>query len=197
MQHHKETKFKQIYSQHLVSECFLDLDTNYLNQLHASIELIRRGDTQGESKSNSEFGWQSDELPQNGPFENLTQQITKKAFECCKNLKNFKFSKVVMKHMWANINYEGDINWPHIHDSDIAGVFYVDVHENCGDLRLDSYTYSNYNKLSKHLYELNSVEIKAKNNLLVLFDSTCFHLVKKNESKKPRISISFNIQIDD
>ena len=39
-----------------------------------------------------------------------------------------------MAIMWANITYEGDINWPHTHSTDIAGVFYVDVHENCGNL---------------------------------------------------------------
>jgi len=189
--------FKQIFSQNLMFECFLDFNKNYLNQLQASIELIRRGDIEGEGKSNLEFGWQSDELPQNGPFEILTQQITKKAFECCKNLKDFKFSKVKIEHMWANINYEGDINWPHVHGSDIAGVFYVDVHDNCGNLSLNSYAYNNHHKLSRHLQELNLIDIEPKNNLLVLFDSNCYHFVKKNKSKKPRISMSFNIKIYD
>jgi uncharacterized protein (TIGR02466 family) len=189
---------QEIFAQHLFSKCSLNFDTNYLNQLRASIELIRRGDVQGHRKSNIEFGWQSsDDLPQSGPFEILTQQITKKAYEFCKNLKNFNFSKVEMESMWANINYEGDINWPHIHGSDIAGVFYVSTNENCGDLVLNSYAYNEKEKLSNYLYRKNWVRINPINNLLVLFDSSCYHHVLKNHSKKPRVSISFNIKIHD
>ena len=187
----------EIFSQHVYKKHFLEFNTNYLNQLQASIELIRRGDINGRSISNSEFGWQSDSLPQDGPFQFLTEQITKQAFEFCKNLKNFNFSKVEMEIMWANINYEGDINWPHNHSGDIAGVFYVDVHENCGDLWLHSFAYNQQHKLSTYLNEKNLLSITPKNNLLVLFDSDCYHSVSKNNSKKPRISISFNISIHD
>ena len=190
-------KVKEIFAQHIFSKCFLDFDTNYLSQLQASIELIRRGDVQGAVISNREFGWHSKGLPQNGPFEILTQQITKKAYEFCKELKNFNFNKIEMDSLWANINYEGDINWPHIHSSDIAGVFYIDVHDNCGNLRLESYTYNNHHKLSHYLQQINQIEIKPENNLLVLFDSNCYHFVGKNSSKKPRISMSFNIKIYD
>ena len=188
---------QDIFYQHIFSKCFLDFDKSYLNQLQASIELIRRGDINGRAISNLEFGWQSDGLPQNGPFEILTQQITKKAFKFCKSLKNFNFSKVELGFMWANINYEGDINKPHNHTNDLAGVFYVDVHENCGNLVLDSFSYNQHSKLSTYLYHKNVVEIKPQNNLLVLFDSNCYHWVAKNKSKKPRISISFNIDIHD
>ena len=82
----------EIFPQHVYEKHFLEFNKNYLNQLQASIELIRRGDINGRSISNSQFGWQSDSLPQDGPFNLLTQQITKKAFEICKNLKDFNFS---------------------------------------------------------------------------------------------------------
>ena len=187
----------EIFPQHLYEKTFLGFNKDYLSQLQASIELIRRGDINGRRISNSEFGWQSDHLPQDGPFEPLTQQITKKAFECCKDLKDFNFSKVEMEIMWANINYEGDINWPHIHTSDIAGVYYVDVNENSGDLSLHSFSYNNQHKLSTYLFRKSAVNIKPENDLLVLFDSDCYHSVLRNRAKKPRISISFNIKIYD
>ena len=79
----------EIFSQHIYEKHFLEFNTGYLNQLQASIELIRRGDINGRSISNTQFGWHSASLPQDGPFQFLTQQITKKAFEFCKNLKNF------------------------------------------------------------------------------------------------------------
>jgi len=187
----------EIFPQHVYEKNFLQFDKNYLSQLQASIELIRRGNINGREISNTQFGWQSDNLPQNGPFEILTQQITKNAYKFCENLKNFNFSKVELINMWANINYKGDINWPHNHAGDISGVFYVDVPKNSGDLVLNSYAYNSYHKLSNYLLEKHHVQIKSKNNLLVLFDSNCYHCVTKNLTKKPRISISFNIKIYD
>jgi len=187
----------EIFPQHVYEKHFLEFDTNYLNQLQASIELIRRGDINGRSKSNTEFGWQSDALPHDGPFQFLTEQITKKSFQFCKNLKNFIFSKVEIEIMWSNINYKGDINWPHTHSADIAGVFYVDVHDDCGNLELNSFAYNKQHKLSCYLLQKNLLSIKPQNNLLVLFDSDCYHSVSKNKSNKPRISISFNVKIYD
>ena len=187
----------EIFPQHVYEKNFLQFDKNYLSQLQASIELIRRGDINGREISNTQFGWQSDNLPQNGPFEILTQQITKNAYKFCENLKNFNFSKVELINMWANINYKGDINWPHTHSADIAGVFYVDVHDDCGNLELNSFAYNKQHKLSHYLLQKNLLSIKPQNNLLVLFDSNCYHCVTKNLTKKPRISISFNIKIYD
>jgi uncharacterized protein (TIGR02466 family) len=187
----------EIFPQNIFQKSNLGLDKNYLNKLHSSIELMRRGDVNGTMISNVEFGWQSKALPQTGPFENLTQKIIKEAYSFCKNLKNFNFSKIEFISLWANINYPNDINWPHTHDGDIAGVYYVDVHENCGDLILDSYSYNLHNKLAFYLASLHKKIITPHNDLLVLFDSNCWHSVTKNKSNKTRISMSFNLKIYD
>ena len=186
-----------IFMSHIYAESYLNFTEEYLSQLKASIELMRRGNIDGNAVSNSEFGWQSDVLPHSGPFEKLTKKITKKAFVFCKNLKNFNFNKVEISALWANINYKGDINWPHKHQGNLAGVFYLDTHENCGNLILDSFNYSQYCKISSYLYSKEKVIVIPKNNKIVLFDSNCIHYVTKNLSDKTRISMSFNIKIYD
>ena len=184
------------YASHIYGESFLDFNDNYISQLKATIELMRRGDVNGRAVSNQQFGWQSDNLPHTGPFELLVKNIEDGAYNFCSNLKNFKFKKVRVEALWANINYKGDINWPHKHQGDLAGVYYLDTHENCGNLILDSYHYNQHCKISSYLKISEGVCIKPKNNKLVLFDSSCYHYVTKNKNDKIRISMSFNIAID-
>ena len=186
----------EIFSSHIYGESFLGLNVNYLNQLKASIELMRRGNIEGRMVSNVEFGWQSDGLPQSGPFEKLTQEITKKAHLFCSNLENFKFTKIEMEILWANLNYKGDINWPHNHSGDISGVYYIDTHNNCGNLILDSYSYNQHNKLSSYHLNKHGKTIVPKNDKIVFFDSNCMHRVTRNMSDKVRVSVSFNLRID-
>jgi len=180
---------KEVSVSHVYAESYLDLNENYLAQLKASIELMRRGNINGEAESNT--------LPHSGPFEELTKKITEKAFIFCKNLKDFNFSKVEITALWANINYKGDINWPHKHQGDLAGVVYLDTHDNCGNLMLDSFNYNQHCKISSYLFSKEKVSITPKNNKIVLFDSSCMHYVTRNLSDKIRISMSFNISIHD
>jgi len=188
---------KEVSVSHVYAESYLDLNENYLAQLKASIELMRKGNIDGKAISNFEFGWQSNKLPHSGPFEELTKKITKKAFIFCKNLKYFNFSKVELTALWANINYKGDINWPHKHQGDLAGVVYLDTHDNCGNLMLDSFNYNQHCKISSYLFNKEKVSITPKNNKIVLFDSSCMHYVTRNLSDKIRISMSFNISVHD
>ena len=59
-------KVNYINPQNIFGETFLDFDDNYLKQLIASIELIRRGNINGRAFSNLEFGWQSNFIPESG-----------------------------------------------------------------------------------------------------------------------------------
>jgi uncharacterized protein (TIGR02466 family) len=187
----------EIFPQNIYKKSYLKFNKKYLADLQASIELMRRGDVRGRNVSNIEFGWQSDNLPHSGPFEPLTQHITKAAFNFCKDLKNFEFKKIEILDLWANINYCGDINWPHIHVGDIAGVYYIQVYKDSGNLILKSVSYNQHNKLAHYLSQKHSHVVKPKNDMLVLFDANCWHLVSKSRSNKPRISVSFNLKIYD
>tara|TARA_Y100001973_G_C5175760_1_gene321803 strand:+ start:1071 stop:1643 length:573 start_codon:yes stop_codon:yes gene_type:complete len=181
----------------LYAETQMDLKDKYISQLLATIELIRRGNIDGEKFSNHSFGWQSSGLPQSGTFLPFIQKLNDKCIEFCNSIENFKFTDLTIKKFWANINYENDINWPHKHQDDLSGVFYLQVPENSGDLVLQNLNYDINNKISFHLQNSSIIVIKPIKNKLILFDSNCTHLVTKNNSKQPRISISFNISIND
>ena len=151
-------KPKEIFMSHIYAESYLNFTEEYLSQLKASIELMRRGNIDGNAVSNRD----GDE------------------------------NKVI-----CDINYKGDINWPHKHQGNLAGVFYLDTHENCGDLILDSFNFNQHCKISSYLSSKEKVIVVPKNNKIVLFDSNCMHYVTKNLSDKIRISMSFNIKIYD
>ena len=189
-------KILEIFPSNIYTETSLGLNRNYILSLINTIELFRRGDVNGAEKSNTTFGWQSHSLPHDGLFQILTNEI-------CKSGQNFlnklqiDYSKIHMQNLWANINYHGDINWPHKHSGDIAGVYYLDVHDNCGDLLLDSYNYDERQKLQKFLKNKHRRCLKPEIDKLILFDSGCIHAVLKNLSNKNRVSVSFNLKINE
>ena len=187
----------EINPANIYGEDFLDLSNNYLQQLEASIELMRRGDINGVAFSNNGFGWQSDMLPHVGPFETLTQKIVSSAYEFCKNMNMTNLSNVSMLSLWANINYTKDINWPHQHAGDISGVYYIKAPKDCGTLNLLSFQYTMKCPIQYHLKRKHEVSIEAVKDKLILFDSNLVHMVNPNNSKEPRISVSFNLKINE
>ena len=74
------------------AETHMDLNDKYLSQLLATIELIRRGNVNGEEFSNHSFGWQSSDLPQIGTFIPFIQKLYDKFIDFCKCIKGFIFS---------------------------------------------------------------------------------------------------------
>ena len=191
----KEIKAKKIVPGHVYGVTQMKFNDKYLSQLLSTIELIRRGDVNGAALSNAQFGWQSSGLPMNGVFIPFLQSIDEQCFKFCKSIKKLKFSKIIIDNFWANINYENDINWPHRHQGDLSGVFYVQTQSNSGDLVLENFNFDVNNKLSLHLNTEATVSVQPKKNKLVLFDANLTHYVTKNLSKNPRISISFNARV--
>jgi|TARA_Y100000114_G_scaffold132039_1_gene130581 uncharacterized protein (TIGR02466 family) len=188
-------KTKQIMPSNIFAETDMQFNDKYLSQLLGMVELLRRGNKNGVEFSNTGFGWQSDGLPQNGVFIPFIQNVTEKCNDFCKQVPNFKFSKVEIVYFWANINYKHDINWPHRHAGDISGVFYLKAPDNSGDLTLHSPYYDVNNKLSEHLNTESVIKIKPIVNKLVLFDANCSHYVTRSHSNEPRVSISFNANV--
>ena len=106
-------------------------------------------------------------------------------------------SNVSMLSLWANINYTKDINWPHQHAGDISGVYYIKAPKNCGTLNLLSFQYTMKCPIQYHLKRKHEVSIEAVKDKLILFDSNLVHMVNPNNSKEPRISVSFNLKINE
>jgi uncharacterized protein (TIGR02466 family) len=102
-------------------------------------------------------------------------------------------------NMWANINYPGGYNKPHIHPNSLfSGVYYIKAEPNsgkliCNDPRPGIQTTMPIRKPGqppKHLWR--EVHLEPKVNRILMFPSWLWHCVEPNESNDIRISVSFN-----
>ena len=102
-------------------------------------------------------------------------------------------------NMWANINYSGGYNKPHIHPNSLfSGVYYVKTPPNCGrlicqDPRPGIQTCMPTRKKGqppKHLWR--EIHLEPKVNRILMFPAWLWHCVEPNESNDIRISVSFN-----
>jgi len=105
----------------------------------------------------------------------------------------------LLGNMWANINFKGGYNRPHIHPNSLwSGVYYIKTPDKCGHLNIeDTRTMSLMSRPKKtnkqepkHLWR--EVHFKPKAGRLIMFPSWVNHCVDPNESDDIRISVSFN-----
>ena len=101
---------------------------------------------------------------------------------------------------WININRKGASNVPHTHAASfLAATYYIKTPPLCGDLCF-------YNprspilfslKWSRYTNENSSIwKVGPKVGKLIIFPSDLLHGVEPNQSDEPRISLSFNININ-
>jgi uncharacterized protein (TIGR02466 family) len=107
--------------------------------------------------------------------------------------------KPVCGNMWANINYPGNSNRPHLHPNSLfSGVYWVKAPEKSGDLMLYEprpgvqCTMPNRKegKLPSQLWR--EVHYTPRAGTAVMFPAWLWHEVKPNQSNDIRISVSFN-----
>lgn len=108
-------------------------------------------------------------------------------------------SEPFLGNMWANINYEGGFNMPHVHANSLfSGVYYVKCKSNSGRLVFDDprsgiqHTMPIRKKINLPNHLCRSAEIEPIPGRLVMFPAWLWHHVSPNLSKDIRISISFN-----
>lgn len=105
-------------------------------------------------------------------------------------------NEIYITNSWINITNSNEMHMGHTHtNSIISGVYYIDVN--------DSQPFISFNRMSP-LFLLNMLptsfnmfnsiewDVPVENNDIVLFPSSCYHYVKKNNSKNKRVSIAFN-----
>ena len=143
-------------------------------------------------------GWHSQtnmhQMPQ---FKLLVDELFKMQHKIFKE--EWLNSKPRLGNMWANINYPGGYNKPHIHPNSLfSGVYYVQSEPNsgklvCNDPRpgIQSNMPTRVNgQPPKHLWR--EVHIEPRVNRILMFPSWLWHNVEPNESNNIRISVSFN-----
>jgi len=102
-------------------------------------------------------------------------------------------------NMWANINYSGGYNRPHVHPNCLfSGVYYVKTQPQCGELVVNDprpgiQTMMPTRKPGqppKHLWR--EAHIEPVQGRLIMFPAWLWHCVEPNQSNDMRISVSFN-----
>ena len=107
--------------------------------------------------------------------------------------------KPVLGNMWANINYPGCFNRPHIHPNSLfSGVYFIKTPQKSGNLMVyDPRPGVQMAMPSRKKEQLQSelwreVHYEPVAGRCIMFPSWLWHEVKPNESNDIRISVSFN-----
>ena len=172
-------------------------DVKLNNQQLANDIVAWSKQDEGVKKTNVN-GWHSQtnmhEMPQ---FKPLVDELFKMQHEIFKQ--EWLDRQPRLGNMWANINYKGGYNKPHIHPNSLfSGVYYVQAEPNCGKIVLydprpgiQSNMPARINgQPPEHLWR--EVHLDAKVNRIIMFPSWLCHSVEPNESNNIRISVSFN-----
>jgi uncharacterized protein (TIGR02466 family) len=158
---------------------------------------------EGVKKSNI-GGWQSDVyIFQRSEFSKYARFVVQHSKKALSNVFNPGY-KLLLKGAWININTKDSFNECHIHpDCDIAGVFWIDVPPESGDLTvINSSAYSNFKWLSKVTDSVREQyrytvgwDLTAVSGEMVFFPSDMLHKVNINNNSENRISIAFNLSL--
>jgi len=151
----------------------------------------------GVSKTNA-GGWHSTtDMNRKEEYNVLTKELFAMQYEIFK--KELLAQKPVLGNMWANINYPGNFNRPHLHPNSLfSGVYWVKAPEKSGDLMLyeprqgAQCTMPNRKegKLPPELWR--EVHYTPRAGTIVMFPAWLWHEVRPNQSNDTRISVSFN-----
>ena len=113
--------------------------------------------------------------------------------------KEFLTQKPVLGNMWANINYPGCANRPHLHPNALfSGVYWIKTPAKSGNLMLYDprpcvHTTMPNRKEGKLPPELwREVHYEPQVGTAIMFPAWLWHEVKPNQSNDIRISVSFN-----
>ena len=174
----------------------INLDLNLMT--NAIVEWSKKD--KGLVKTNVK-GWHSPTNMHTIPvFKPLVDELYKMQSEIYKE--EFLERKPILGNMWANINYKGALNRPHVHaNSFFSGAYYIKVPNNSGFLKInDPRQGTHFIKPARKdeipIYLAPEVHIEPKENRIIMFPSWLEHCVEMNESDDIRISVSFNFLQD-
>jgi uncharacterized protein (TIGR02466 family) len=169
------------------------LDTNEL--AHNIMKWSQ--ENEGVQKTNVN-GWHSEtDMNKRPEYQPLVDELFKMVYRVFDE--EWLDRKPILGNMWANINYKGGFNKPHVHPNALfSGAYYVKAPANCGrlvcqDPRPGIQTCMPTRKKGqppKYLWR--DFHIDPKENRAIMFPSWLWHCVEPNQSEELRISVSFN-----
>ena len=143
-------------------------------------------------------GWHSKpEMHLKSEYQQLVQELYKMQEEIYQE--EWLDRRPKLGNMWANINYSGGYNRPHVHPNCLfSGVYYVKANKNSGvfvanDPRPGIQTIMPIRKSGrppKHLWR--EVHLEPIPGRIIMFPAWLWHCVEPNQSNDIRISVSFN-----
>ena len=127
--------------------------------------------------------------------------LTKELFTMLEEIfvKEHLTPKPVLGNMWANVNYPGGYNRPHLHPNTLfSGVYWIKTPLKSGHLMIydprpgAQITMGNRKegRLPSQLWR--EVQYQPRAGTIVMFPAWLWHEVKPNKSNDTRISVSFN-----
>ena len=169
------------------------LDTNEL--AHNIMKWSQ--ENEGVQKTNVN-GWHSEtDMNKRPEYQPLVDELFKMVYRIFDE--EWLDRKPILGNMWANINYKGGFNKPHVHPNALfSGAYYVKAPANCGrlvcqDPRPGIQTCMPTRKKGqppKYLWR--DIHIDPKENRAIMFPAWLWHCVEPNQSEELRISVSFN-----
>ena len=169
-----------------------------LNQyLEQQVLKWKQNDPEGKKRTNVN-GWHSTtDMNLKEEYNVLTKELFAMQDEIYK--KEFLDLKPVLGNMWANVNYPGGYNRPHLHPNSLfSGVYWIKTPMKSGNLMLYdprqgiqmSMPNRKEGKLPPELWR--EVHYEPRAGTAVMFPAWLWHEVRTNESNDIRISVSFN-----
>jgi uncharacterized protein (TIGR02466 family) len=154
-------------------------------------------------------GFQSEQMwLQTCKDENLIH-LANKVFKLSKDICTFlnvkQEKKLVLTNFWYNVHQKGSYNAPHTHPgSFLSAVYYVKAESGSGDIIFTNpnslicfFWSSLLEKKENETVPHGSVSYKAESGKLIIFPAWLEHEVEENKSDANRISIAFNINLQD
>lgn len=133
--------------------------------------------------------------------EFICKKILQKSYELITNNYKLKIkTNFNLANLWINKNRKYDYNNFHIHPgSNFSGVYYLNVSKKNGEL---VFLENDKGSMSDLFFFIDSdefcsnFELKPKKNMFLIFPSTFNHMVNPHYEDMSRISVSFNIKLN-
>ena len=161
----------------------------------------KKNDPDGNIISNR-GGWQSKDFSVQKEDDILHSLI----INCLASFPYIKESYNIFADAWININPTGSYNNKHNHpSSDLAGVLWIKCPKDCGEIVFDNpsafQTFKTINAYEDKFKDVNKIHhtyfFPPVEGRVLIFPSHLDHNVRENKSKEDRISVSFNIRLQD
>jgi uncharacterized protein (TIGR02466 family) len=165
--------------------------------------LIKKNDPKGVNRSN-QLGWHSHtDLMQFPELDEFKKHLNFTLGEIFTYYDYKHGYKLELDTCWGNINPKYGFNTTHSHPSCLwSGVYYLQVPENCGNIYFVDpikpriHYGAQYNNENSELAST-SIFYKPQVSKLIIFPAYLEHFVRPNLSDTDRISLSFNIRLNE